>query len=200
MNILYDNGNPASVVDGGFISSSVPARVSDSVRQEGSVMFAPVYLVTSENSNVPTVADVGGRTLIRNSSPSSRSHSERPTATARPSTNPGRSRPSIYLRSRLSTKPEAFTTTGYRGFTTISPMEWPASSTSSCRLTGDYSPHCSLCCPSRTTQVSPNPCTSSKSHSPRASNSGCGTKSRAWHRSSHSLIASSNPRHRSPSS
>lgn len=63
MNIPNDVGDPAGLIDGGFISSVVPARVSDYVRQVGSVMFAPVYLVTSDDSNVRTVTDIGGRTI-----------------------------------------------------------------------------------------------------------------------------------------
>ncbi|MEY3310008.1 MAG: hypothetical protein RL107_144 [Actinomycetota bacterium] len=63
MNIPDDIGDIASGVDGGFISSVVPAHVSDSLRQVGSVMFAPVYLVTTERSTVGSVPDIRGRTI-----------------------------------------------------------------------------------------------------------------------------------------
>lgn len=63
MNIPDDIGNPASGIDGGFVSSVVPTNVVDSVRQVGSVMFAPVYLVTNARSSVQSVADISGQSI-----------------------------------------------------------------------------------------------------------------------------------------
>jgi hypothetical protein len=63
MNIPNDVGNPATFIDGGFISSVVPVSVADSVHQVGSVMFAPVYIVTTDRSTIQSVADISGRTI-----------------------------------------------------------------------------------------------------------------------------------------
>lgn len=63
MNIPNDVGNPAEFIDGGFISSVVPVSVADSVLQVGSVMFAPVYIVTTDRTDIRSVADIRGRTI-----------------------------------------------------------------------------------------------------------------------------------------
>ena len=63
MNIPNDVGNPAAFIDGGFISSVVPVSVADSVLQAGSVMFAPVYIVTTDRTEIRSVADIRGRTI-----------------------------------------------------------------------------------------------------------------------------------------
>jgi hypothetical protein len=47
-NIIEDIANSSSVVDAGFVASDIPAQLNPLVRQAGTVMFSPVYLVAGK--------------------------------------------------------------------------------------------------------------------------------------------------------
>lgn len=62
-NIINDIVNPASVVDAGFVASEVPLEWVPVVRQAGTVMFSPVYLLVGADTDIRSIRDLAGRTI-----------------------------------------------------------------------------------------------------------------------------------------
>jgi TRAP-type uncharacterized transport system substrate-binding protein len=62
-NIIEDIANSSSVVDAGFVASDIPAQLNPLVRQAGTVMFSPVYLVAAKDSGISSVADIAGQSI-----------------------------------------------------------------------------------------------------------------------------------------
>ncbi len=62
-NIIEDIANKNIDVDAGFVASEVPEGFNDFVRQAGTVMYSPVYIVTGANSGIQSVSDIAGKKL-----------------------------------------------------------------------------------------------------------------------------------------
>jgi len=62
-NIINDIVNPSSVVDGGFVASEVPVEWIPVVRQAGTIMYSPVYMLVGSNSDIRSLRDLAGRTI-----------------------------------------------------------------------------------------------------------------------------------------
>lgn len=62
-NIIGDIADSSSVVDAGFVASEIPEGYKNVVRQAGTVMYSPVYLVTGANSGINTVSDIAGHSI-----------------------------------------------------------------------------------------------------------------------------------------
>jgi TRAP-type uncharacterized transport system substrate-binding protein len=62
-NIIEDIANKNIPVDSGFVASEIAQGYHEFVRQAGTVMYSPVYLVTGENSGISSVADIAGRSI-----------------------------------------------------------------------------------------------------------------------------------------
>jgi len=62
-NIIEDIVNPSSPVDAGFVASEIPQQWNPLVRQAGTVMYSPVYIVAGSNSGISSIRDLAGRTM-----------------------------------------------------------------------------------------------------------------------------------------
>ncbi len=62
-NIIEDIADSSSVVDAGFVASDIPAQLNPLVRQAGTVMYSPVYLVAAKDSDIRSVADIAGQSI-----------------------------------------------------------------------------------------------------------------------------------------
>ena len=63
LKIIDDIVDPESPVDGGFVASDASVSHYDKVSQIGTVMIAPVYLVTHVESDVRNIADFANRSI-----------------------------------------------------------------------------------------------------------------------------------------
>ncbi len=62
-NIIEDIANPSSPVDGGFVASEIPAQWAPLVRQAGTIMYSPVYIVAGTDSGITSLPDIAGRSI-----------------------------------------------------------------------------------------------------------------------------------------
>ena len=63
LRIIDDIVDKKSPVDAGFVASDAPTNYYDKVSQVGTVMIAPVYLITNVDSDVRTIADFKNRSI-----------------------------------------------------------------------------------------------------------------------------------------
>lgn len=63
LRIIDDIANDNSPIEGGFIASDVPETYHRSIRQVGTVMLTPVYLLASAGSEITSITDFNGRTI-----------------------------------------------------------------------------------------------------------------------------------------
>ena len=63
LKIIDDIVDPKSPVEAGFVASDAPVEYYDKVSQVGTVMIAPVYLLTHSESDVRTIADFANRSI-----------------------------------------------------------------------------------------------------------------------------------------
>ena len=62
-NIIEDIVNPSSPVDGGFVASEIPQQWTPLVRQAGTIMYSPVYIVAGSDSGITSIRELAGRTI-----------------------------------------------------------------------------------------------------------------------------------------
>jgi hypothetical protein len=62
-NIIEDIVNPSSPVDGGFVASEIPQQWKPLVRQAGTVMYSPVYIVAGSNSGIDSITGIAGHSI-----------------------------------------------------------------------------------------------------------------------------------------
>jgi TRAP-type uncharacterized transport system substrate-binding protein len=62
-NIIEDIVNKKSPVDAGFVASEIPEQYNNVVRQAGTVMFSPVYLVAGANTDIHSIGDIAGHRI-----------------------------------------------------------------------------------------------------------------------------------------
>ena len=62
-NIIEDIVNPSSPVDGGFVASEIPQQWNPLVRQAGTVMYSPVYIVVGSNSGIDSISGIAGHSI-----------------------------------------------------------------------------------------------------------------------------------------
>jgi hypothetical protein len=62
-NIVEDIVNPSSPVDGGFVASEIPQQWNPLVRQAGTVMYSPVYIVAGSNSGIDSITGIAGHSI-----------------------------------------------------------------------------------------------------------------------------------------
>lgn len=63
LKIVDDVADPHSEVDGGFIASDAPKAEYSQIKQIGTVMLAPVYLITHQESNVTEIEHFKNRSI-----------------------------------------------------------------------------------------------------------------------------------------
>lgn len=63
LKIVDDVADPDSPIDGGFIASDAPKDEYDQIKQIGTVMLAPVYLITHQDSDVRDITMFKGRSI-----------------------------------------------------------------------------------------------------------------------------------------
>jgi TRAP-type uncharacterized transport system substrate-binding protein len=63
LKIVDDVADPASDIDGGFIASDAPKEDYALIKQIGTVMLAPVYLITNKNSDVRDISMFKDRSI-----------------------------------------------------------------------------------------------------------------------------------------
>lgn len=63
LRIVDDVADPQSEIDAGFISSDVPIEYHDTISQLGTVVLAPVYLLTHQESDVREITDFAGKSI-----------------------------------------------------------------------------------------------------------------------------------------
>lgn len=63
LRIVDDIADDDSPIEGGFVASDIPASYHDSIRQIGTVMLTPVYLIAGSATNVTSITDFDGRSI-----------------------------------------------------------------------------------------------------------------------------------------
>jgi TRAP-type uncharacterized transport system substrate-binding protein len=63
LKIVDDVADPMSEIDGGFIASDAPKEDYTQIKQIGTVMLAPVYLITNKNSDVRNISMFKDRSI-----------------------------------------------------------------------------------------------------------------------------------------
>lgn len=63
LKIVDDVADPMSDIDGGFIASDAPKEDYTQIKQIGTVMLAPVYLITNKNSDVRNISMFKDRSI-----------------------------------------------------------------------------------------------------------------------------------------